>query len=177
MAKNRDRRTSHRSEWSDEAPRDFQEPSFFRQPPTPTGANGGVKVVVLWFNPEKGFGFVRTPDGGKAFLHARQLEAAGHTAVTEGMEMTVVVETGERGRKSPEFWRSVRHRSPIAHRLPRRHEPKRHHRRLGERSSSTTLTKALALLAWPMVARTFLFMHPRCRVRASHCSKRDRLFG
>ena len=97
MAKNRDRRTSHRSEWSDEAPRDFQEPSFFRQPPTPTGANGGVKVVVLWFNPEKGFGFVRTPDGGKAFLHARQLEAAGHTAVTEGMEMTVVVETGEKG--------------------------------------------------------------------------------
>jgi hypothetical protein len=79
MAKHRDRRTSHRSEWSDEAPSGFKEPSFFRQRPMNTSANGGEKVVVLWFDSDKGFGFVRTPGGGKAYLHARQIEAAGHS--------------------------------------------------------------------------------------------------
>ncbi|MCO6388424.1 cold-shock protein [Aliihoeflea sp. 40Bstr573] len=96
MAKHRDRRASHRSEWSDEAPSDFQEPSFFRQRPT-ASAHSGVNVVVLWFNADKGFGFVQTPDGGKAFLHARQLETAGHSTVTEGTTMKVVVESGDKG--------------------------------------------------------------------------------
>lgn len=52
---------------------------------------------MLWFDSEKGFGFVQTPGGGKVFLHARQLEAAGQSSVIEGMGMTVVVETGEKG--------------------------------------------------------------------------------
>lgn len=116
MAKHRDRRTSHRSGWSDEAPSEFQEPSFFRQRPMTTSANSGEKVVVLWFDSEKGFGFVQTPGGGKAFLHARQLEAAGHSSVTEGMGMTVMVETGEKG---PQIARVLEvGTAPIADRAP-----------------------------------------------------------
>lgn len=102
MAKHRDRR-DHRSEWSDERPDDFQEPSFFRQqravsPGRPAVSRGsGVDAVVLWFNADKGFGFVQTPDGGKAFLHARQLEAAGYSTVVDGANIKVVLEAGDKG--------------------------------------------------------------------------------
>ena len=96
MAKNRDRRGSHRSEWSDEGDHNFQEPSFFQQQPSRSLSNG-VAAEVLWFNSDKGFGFVQTPDGGKAFLHVRQLEAAGYRTVAEGAAIKVVIQPGEKG--------------------------------------------------------------------------------
>ena len=96
MAKNRDRRRSHRSEWSDEGDHNFQEPSFFQQQPS-RGLSSGVAAEVLWFNSDKGFGFVQTPDGGKAFLHVRQLEAAGYKTVAEGAAIKVVIQPGEKG--------------------------------------------------------------------------------
>lgn len=95
MARSRDRRGSQRSEWSDEFRDDFEEPSFFRQQPAGSTAPG-VDAVVLWFNAEKGFGFVETPDG-KAFLHMRQLEAAGYTTVSEGTPIKVVIQPGDKG--------------------------------------------------------------------------------
>ena len=39
-----------------------------------------VAAIVKWFNAEKGFGFVAVVGGSEAFLHIRQLEAAGHRA-------------------------------------------------------------------------------------------------
>lgn len=96
MAKNRDRRGSHRPEWSDERGEDYQEPSFFQQRPAKSLAVG-VEAEVLWFNSDKGFGFVQTPDGGKAFLHIRQLEAAGHTTVSDGAAIKVVIQPGDKG--------------------------------------------------------------------------------
>lgn len=96
MAKNRDRRGSQRSEWGDETRDDFQEPSFFQQRPARSGAPG-VDAVVLWFNSDKGFGFVQTPDGNKAFLHIRQLEAAGYTTVGDGAAIKVVIQPGDKG--------------------------------------------------------------------------------
>jgi CspA family cold shock protein len=95
MAKHRDRR-DHRSEWSDEKPDYFQEPSFFRQR-SAVSHSRGLDAVVLWFNSDKGFGFVQTPDGGRAFLHARQLEAAGYSTVVDGAHIKVVVEAGDKG--------------------------------------------------------------------------------
>ncbi|MGQ2908794.1 MAG: cold-shock protein [Aliihoeflea sp.] len=94
MARSRDRRGSQRSEWSDEARDDFAEPSFFQRPTRSTAP--GLDTVVLWFNAEKGFGFVETPDG-KAFLHMRQLEAAGYTTVSNGTPMRVVIQHGDKG--------------------------------------------------------------------------------
>lgn len=96
MAKNRDRRGSRRPEWSDEGDRDFQEPSFFQQQPSRSVSNG-VAAEVLWFNSDKGFGFVQTPEGGKAFLHIRQLEAAGYKTVAEGAAIKVIIQPGEKG--------------------------------------------------------------------------------
>jgi CspA family cold shock protein len=43
-----------------------------------------VEAIVKWFNAEKGFGFIAVAGGSDAFMHIRQLEAAGHSTVLEG---------------------------------------------------------------------------------------------
>lgn len=96
MARDRHRSRSPRAEWSDSSDHDSQEPRFFQQRPLRSSANA-VTAQVLWFNSEKGFGFVQTPDGGKAFLHVRQLESVGHATVAEGTALTVVIQPGEKG--------------------------------------------------------------------------------
>jgi CspA family cold shock protein len=55
-------------------------------------------VRVKWFNPDKGFGFVEMTDGsGEAFLHVRQVEAAGHTALESGTTLVARVGSGQKG--------------------------------------------------------------------------------
>jgi CspA family cold shock protein len=54
-------------------------------------------ATVTWFNPEKGFGFVRALDGSEAFLHIRPLEAAGHSTVPEGARLKVRIGQGQKG--------------------------------------------------------------------------------
>ncbi|WP_457092565.1 cold-shock protein [Microvirga sp. P5_D2] len=57
-----------------------------------------VAARVKWFNPEKGFGFVELTDGsGEAFLHIRQVEAAGHAALEPGTTLLVKVGAGQKG--------------------------------------------------------------------------------
>ena len=55
--------------------------------PRATQASGSVEAIVKWFNAEKGFGFVAVVGGSEAFMHIRQLEAAGHSSVPEGAHM------------------------------------------------------------------------------------------
>jgi CspA family cold shock protein len=56
------------------------------------------------FSPEKGFGFVALSDGsGEAFLHIRQVEAAGHTAFEPGTTLMVKVEAGQEGQQVNEI--------------------------------------------------------------------------
>lgn len=53
---------------------------------------------MKWFNAEKGFGFVEMTDGsGEAFLHIRQVEAAGHSALESGTTLVVEVGSGQKG--------------------------------------------------------------------------------
>jgi len=53
---------------------------------------------VKWFNPDKGFGFVELTDGsGEAFLHVRQVEAAGHSTMPSGATLVVQVGPGQKG--------------------------------------------------------------------------------
>lgn len=53
---------------------------------------------MKWFNPDKGFGFVElTDDSGEAFLHIRQVEAAGHSALPPGTTLVVQVGPGQKG--------------------------------------------------------------------------------
>jgi CspA family cold shock protein len=63
------------------------------------GATGPeTQARVKWFNAEKGFGFVELTDGsGEAFLHIRQVEAAGHSALESGTTLTVRTGPGQKG--------------------------------------------------------------------------------
>jgi cold shock protein len=56
-----------------------------------------VTAIVKWFNAEKGFGFVAVVGGSEAFLHIRQLEAAGHSSVPEGSRIKVQIGQGQKG--------------------------------------------------------------------------------
>ncbi|MBS3652583.1 CspA family cold shock protein [Pseudaminobacter sp. 19-2017] len=91
-----ERRRNHRGD------RDFvsepaDEPSYFRRP-TPS-ASDTIDAEVLWFNPGKGFGFIKAADGSEAFLHMRALEAAGHSIVSEGARMKVTLQDGPKGKQ------------------------------------------------------------------------------
>lgn len=57
-------------------------------------------VTVKWFDPGKGFGFVALSDGsGDAFLHIRQVEAAGFSTVEPGTPLKVVLGSGQKGQQ------------------------------------------------------------------------------
>ena len=56
-----------------------------------------VEAIVKWFNAERGFGFVEVVGGSEAFVHIRQLEAAGHRTVAEGTRVKVRIGQGQRG--------------------------------------------------------------------------------
>ena len=60
-------------------------------------ASGSVEAIVKWFNSEKGFGFVAVVGGSEAFLHIRQLEAAGHSSAPEGARLKVRIGQGQKG--------------------------------------------------------------------------------
>ena len=53
---------------------------------------------VLWFNAEKGFGFVRLSDGSDAFLHVSKLQALSQTSLPEGAKLQVLVEVSAKGK-------------------------------------------------------------------------------
>jgi CspA family cold shock protein len=58
----------------------------------------GVTAVVKWFNPFKGFGFVRLgEDQPDAFLHASVLVPTGHQELPEGTTIICDVNEGPRG--------------------------------------------------------------------------------
>jgi CspA family cold shock protein len=57
--------------------------------------------VVKWYNPAKGFGFIRPESGGKdVFLHISAVERAGHGDPLEGDRISYDVEKGRDGRES-----------------------------------------------------------------------------
>lgn len=71
-----------------------------RQQPSYGASAAGpeTEARVKWFNPEKGFGFVEMTDGsGEAFLHVRQVEAAGHSALESGTTLVIKVGSGQKG--------------------------------------------------------------------------------
>jgi CspA family cold shock protein len=67
-----------------------------RRPSAPQ-APEPVEAIVKWFNAEKGFGFVDVVGGSEAFIHIRQLEAAGHRSVPEGARVKVRIVQGQKG--------------------------------------------------------------------------------
>jgi CspA family cold shock protein len=65
------------------------------------GSGGGAlaDAEVLWFNADKGFGFVKTSDGVEAYLHIRVLENSGQQPVGEGQQLKVRIEDGQKGKQ------------------------------------------------------------------------------
>ncbi|RLP22150.1 cold shock domain-containing protein [Mesorhizobium sp. YM1C-6-2] len=102
MGRYRDHRQprSHGSK-SDDRP-ERSEPSYFDRRPEPLPASSATTspasdAEVLWFNAEKGFGFLKLSDGSDAFIHLSKLQAAGHDGPTEGARLTVKTERGPKG--------------------------------------------------------------------------------
>ncbi|MFU0506269.1 cold-shock protein [Pseudaminobacter sp. NGMCC 1.201702] len=73
------------------------EPSYFQD--TPSTEPDAIDAELLWFNPSKGFGFVKLSDGAEAYLHIRVLEAAGRSDLSVGTHLKVIVEEAPRGRQ------------------------------------------------------------------------------
>jgi cold shock protein len=65
--------------------------------PSAPQASEPLEATVKWFNAEKGFGFVAVVGGSEAFMHIRQLEAAGHSSVPEGARVKVRIGQGQKG--------------------------------------------------------------------------------
>ena len=101
MGKYRDHREPRRRGF-DDTPSfgEGAEPSYFQR--TPGTASPPIDAEVMWFNAEKGFGFVKAADGSEAFLHIRALEAAGSSGVGEGAHLKVRMEQGQKGRQVAE---------------------------------------------------------------------------
>ncbi|TXR50491.1 cold-shock protein [Phyllobacterium endophyticum] len=98
MGKYRDHREPRRHRHDDDLVSFLErpsEPSYFQRPPTVTA--NPVDAEVIWFNANKGFGFVKLSDGTEAYLHARQLGAAGSRGVSDGTRLKVTVEENPRG--------------------------------------------------------------------------------
>lgn len=68
---------------------------MMRQPPhhiyrQPTVLATGVQVTLKWFDPDRGFGFVRPADGSPdALLPGAVLKAAGHETLPDGTTLVV----------------------------------------------------------------------------------------
>lgn len=59
--------------------------------------------IVKWFNPEKGYGFIRPEDGSAdVFVHISAVQNAGHTTLAEGARVSYELLPGRSGKLSAE---------------------------------------------------------------------------
>ena len=66
------------------------------------------KGTVKWFNPTKGYGFIRPSTGDKdVFVHISAVERAGMDNLREGQKLDYELEQGQRGRVSAVNLRAV----------------------------------------------------------------------
>ena len=52
---------------------------------------------VKWFNPEKGFGFIRQENGEDVFVHYSAISGDGFKSLEEGQEVEFEVSEGPKG--------------------------------------------------------------------------------
>ena len=53
---------------------------------------------VKWFNPTKGYGFIKPDDGGEdLFVHHSSIQGDGYKSLKEAQSVTFEVEDGEKG--------------------------------------------------------------------------------
>jgi CspA family cold shock protein len=61
--------------------------------PNMTRLRGSVK----WFDPEKGWGFIRLEDGNEVFVHHSDIQGSGFRSLRDGAEVELDVERADRG--------------------------------------------------------------------------------
>lgn len=52
---------------------------------------------VKWFNPEKGYGFIESNEGGDVFVHFSAIQAEGFKTLEEGQQVEFDIVEGNRG--------------------------------------------------------------------------------
>lgn len=52
---------------------------------------------VKWFNPDKGYGFIETEEGGDVFVHFSAIQSDGFKTLEEGQDVEFEVVDGDRG--------------------------------------------------------------------------------
>jgi CspA family cold shock protein len=52
---------------------------------------------VKWFDPEKGWGFIRLEDGNEVFVHHSDIQGSGFRSLRDGAEVELDVERADRG--------------------------------------------------------------------------------
>ncbi|MGM0652088.1 MAG: cold-shock protein [Bacillota bacterium] len=52
---------------------------------------------VKWFNPDKGYGFIETEEGGDVFVHFSAIQSEGFKTLDEGQTVEFEVVEGNRG--------------------------------------------------------------------------------
>ncbi len=59
--------------------------------------------IVKWFNPTKGYGFIKADDGGPdVFVNISTVEKAGYTSLLEGARVSCELKETLAGKKSAE---------------------------------------------------------------------------
>jgi CspA family cold shock protein len=62
---------------------------------------GGTSVMtvgtVKWFNAEKGYGFIRPPEGEDVFVHFSAIQSSGYRTLEEGQTVEFEVTQGPKG--------------------------------------------------------------------------------
>jgi CspA family cold shock protein len=62
---------------------------------------GGTSIMtvgtVKWFNSEKGYGFIRPPEGEDVFVHFSAIQATGYRTLEEGQTVEFEVTQGPKG--------------------------------------------------------------------------------
>jgi CspA family cold shock protein len=53
--------------------------------------------TVKWFNPEKGFGFIRQENGEDVFVHYSSIQGQGFRSLEEGQRVSFDVTPGRKG--------------------------------------------------------------------------------
>lgn len=52
---------------------------------------------IHWFNPDKGFGFIKTKGGEHIFVHYTAIKCSGYRSLYEGQEVYYQIIRGKRG--------------------------------------------------------------------------------
>jgi cold shock protein len=135
------------------------------KPSAPAQAPPGsdpVEAIVKWFKPEKGFGFVAVTGGPDAFLHARALEAAGHSVVSEGTRLKVRVGQGEKGMQVTEVIEvdtSTAHAASTMRVAPSRPPSPRHPDGIGQPRETGVMAKGT--VKWFNATKGYGFIQPQ----------------